>query len=230
MRTSNETKMVICAYKDKDFRQELKKQFTLPVNPETFTQNYKIEYNQETAHGNEKKGPEFKSTKPEELKFDFILDGTNAIEGYHEASKSKTVHEQFTAFKEVVYDLNGDIHRPNFLKIFWGDLKFQGILSGLDVNYTLFDRQGSPLRAKLTVTFLDFVAQKERVARENKKSPDITHTKLMKEGDRLDLMTYNIYNDSKYVLQIAKANGLTSFRKPRVGKAYIFPPFDKTEV
>lgn len=229
MPANNETKMLICAYKDKDFQQELDKNFTLPVNPESFTQNYKVEYNQETAHGNEKKGAEFKSTKPEELKFDFILDGTNAIEGYHSAAKSKSVYEQFTDFKEVVYNLNGDIHRPHFLKIFWGELKFQGILTSLDINYTLFDKEGKPLRAKLTVSFLDYVAQKERVARENKKSPDITHTRLMKESDRLDLVTYNIYNDSKYVLQIAKANGLTSFRNPKVGREYIFPPFDKTE-
>ncbi len=62
-----------------------------------------------------------------------------------------------------------------------------------------------------------------------KKSPDLTHVRSVKAGDRLDLMTNKIYNDSKYVTQIAKANGLTTIRKIKPGKDLVFPPLDKTE-
>ena len=60
-------------------------------------------------------------------------------------------------------------------------------------------------------------------------SPDLTHYRKGTAGDRLDLLTYKIYDDSKYVLQVASANGLTSFRNLRAGTDLYFPPFDKNE-
>jgi urease beta subunit len=43
-------------------------------------------------------------------------------------------------------------------------------------------------------------------------------------------MTHKIYNQSKYVTQVARANDLTSFRNIPAGTALRFPPFDKQEV
>ena len=130
---------------------------------------------------------------------------------------------------KAVYNMNGDIHRPHFLQVQWGKFIFPCILSNLDLTYTLFKPNGDPLRIKASATFLNYVAQKERVARERKKSPDLTHVRLVKGGDRLDLMTYKLYKDPNFVLQIAKANGLSTFREIRPGTELVFPPLDKTE-
>ena len=125
--------------------------------------------------------------------------------------------------------MNGDIHRPHFLKLKWGDgIKFQCILSNLDLNYTLFEPSGDPLRVKVTATFLNFIAQKEREARQRNRSPDLTHSRQIKAGDRLDLMTQKIYKDPAFVTQIARVNGLSTFRTLEPGKELIFPPLNKT--
>ncbi|WP_010177197.1 CIS tube protein [Aquimarina agarilytica] len=214
---------------------------SLPVNPESFTQNYKVKLNTQQGQGNQGTNASYEGTAPEELKLDFILDGTNSIQGYNSRLKFKPdvttltsetplpVKEQLEIFKNTVYNMNGEIHRPHFLKVHWGDgFKFPCILSNLDLNYTLFKPDGDPLRIKVSATFLNYVAQKERVARERKRSPDLTHVRLVKAGDRLDWMTDQIYNDPKYVMQIAKANGLTSFRKIKPGVEMVFPPIEKT--
>ena len=212
----------------------------LPVNPESFTQNFKVELNQQRGHGNQGTNANYKGTKPEELKLDFIFDGTNTIQGYNSKldknfvrdqsseTNPKPVKEQLEIFMNTVYSMSGEIHRPHFLKVHWGDgFKFSCILSNLDLNYTLFEPSGDPLRIKASATFLNYIAQKERVARERKKSPDLTRIRLVKADNRLDLMTYEVYKDSKYVTQIARANGLTSFRKIKPGAELIFPPLDK---
>ncbi len=129
----------------------------------------------------------------------------------------------------TVYNMNGEIHRPHFLCVQWGEFLFPCILSNLDLNYTLFKPNGDPLRIKASATFLNYVAQQERVARERKESPDLTHVRMVKGGDRLDLMTHRIYKDPKYVTQVARANGLSSFRKINPGVELVFPPLDKTE-
>lgn len=228
----NVTKVQIIPFSDQEFTTKVKTDpdnYLLPVNPESYSQSFQIELDERRGHGNQRTNPRFKSTKPEEFKIEFILDGTGVVEGYHNP-KSQNVHDQFEAFKKIVYDMSGEIHRPHFLQIVWGKLTFQCILKSLEANFTLFDKKGLPLRAKLNCTFLDFVAQEERTAEERTNSPDLSHVRLVKEGDRLDLMTFDIYKDSKYVLQIAKANGLTSLRNVQPGTNIVFPPFDKTEV
>jgi len=158
------------------------------------------------------------------------LDGTRTIEGYFEEYKSLEVHEQLNKFLQCAYNFDGNIHSPRFLIVFWGsEIDFRCVLSNLDINYTLFNSNGRPLRAKLTATFLNYVAREERLARERQNSPDLTHYRKIKEGDRLDFMTFNIYNDPKYFLQVGRVNSLSSIRNLQTGKELYFPPFDKNE-
>ncbi len=227
----NVTKAKIVAYTDKDFRTEDKKAepFIIPVNPESYTQNFQIKVEEREGQGNQKTAPKYVATAPEKLRLDFVLDGTGTIEGYTETQKI-SVHKQIKKFKELVYFMDGDKHRPRFIKVLWGMMNFQCIIESFDINFTLFDKNGYPLRAKISATFLESVAAEERIRTEGKNSPDLSHARVVKEGDRLDLMTYKIYNDSKYFLQIAKANGLTTLRQIKSGRTIMFPPFDKTEV
>lgn len=227
---TNVSKMVVVPYKDEKFEAKSKeaKPYYLPVNPETYGQNYKISVNQEQGQGNEGSDVKYVATKPEELKVEFLLDGTGTIEGYYNP-EGDTVEDQFRRFRKVVYDMVGNNHRPHFLIIFWGELKFPCILTNLDINYTLFTSDGKPLRAKVAATFLRYIGQEERIATENKKSPDLTHQRVVTAGDRLDLMTHEIYNDSQYIFQVARANGLSTFRQVAPGKQLVFPPLDKTE-
>lgn len=228
------TKVKIQAYNDKALRGSVVKSFELPVNPESYTQNYKVEYNAQQGHGNQSTDARFKSTAPEQLRLDFFFDETHTIEGYGNEQKYtkgpyKTVQDELKDFLDTVYHMEGEIHRPRFLQLTWGTFKFSCILKNLDLNYTLFKADGTPIRIKIAATFLNYIAQDERVAREKKKSPDLTRIRNAKQGERLDLMTSEVYNTPQYVLQIAKANNLSSIRQLKQGQELRFPPLDKTE-
>ena len=227
-------KVTIHSFSDRNFlasSEDPNKMFIVPINPESYTKNYKIELDQRRAHGDQGTDPRYKSTVPEQLRLDFVLDGTGTMEGYQFISTDKReVKDQLKAFLACVYDFEGEIHRPRFLKLFWGeDMKFPCILSNLDINYTLFKPDGTPLRVKISATFLNYLAQEARTARERQASPDLTHCRKGSASDRLDLLTYKIYNNSKYFLQVAKANGFTSVRGNKAGLDIYFPPFDKNE-
>jgi hypothetical protein len=225
-------KVRIFAYTNKQLTQPNKsvsQPFYLPLNPENYSKNFKIETDERRGHGNQGTDPRYKSTAPEELKLEFILDGTGAIENYHYTDPSKkSVKDQFDLFLKTVYQIESKSHRPNFLKVYWGEyLKFPCILSSLDVNYQLFESNGDPLRIKLSATFLSYLGPEERTARERLNSPDLTHVRETKAGDRLDLMTHDIYNDNNYLLQVAQVNGLTTFRRLDSGIKLRFPPIAK---
>ena len=224
------SKVEIHAYPSNKFREGKKKVFVLPINPENYSRSKKVKQDTRTPHGNEGTDPRYVATEPEELKLEFIFDGTGTVQGYPEKYKNMPVKKQLELFEKAVYDLNGDIHRPNFLKVHWGKyLVFQCILSSLDISFPLFEKTGDPLRAKLSATFLQYFTPEERAKRANKKSPDLTHIRPVKSSDRLDLMTFDIYNDTKFLLQVARINELTTIRTLPSQTELRFPPISKTE-
>jgi hypothetical protein len=224
-------KLVIRSFANNDFTGEDKsRKFTTPINPETFTKSFKVDLDTRRGHGNNGTDVRFKSTVPEELKLEFLLDGSGTMEGYVDEYKKMGVHDQLDRLQKCAYDFDGNIHRPRFLIVFWGsEIDFRCVLSNLDLNYTLFKPSGEPLRVKVTATFLNFKAKAEQLAEDRRNSPDLTHYRKVQSGDRLDQMTFRIYNDATYLMQVAKVNNLSSIRAVPTGLDLYFPPFDKTE-
>lgn len=227
-------KLIIRSFEQRDFKNEdPSKAFSTPINPESFMQTLKVNADTSGGHGNPGTEAKYKSTEPEQLRLEFVLDGTRTMEGYggdNSAYKTKKVHDQVEDLKKAVYNFDGKIHRPRFLIVMWGsDLSFKCVLTNLDLNYTLFEPDGSPLRVKVTATFIAHKSREQLLAESRASSPDLTHSRVVTEGDRLDWLTYTIYNDPAYVMQVARANKLSTLRKIPLGQTIDFPPFDKTE-
>lgn len=223
------TKLIIRSYNLNDFKVEsTDRLFTTPINPESFTKNYRVELDTARGHGQPSTNPQYKSSAPKELRIDFILDGTNTLEGYVEEYAKLPVHKQIKKLLKCVYDVVQETHRPPFLRVQWGsEIDFNCVLATLDINHTLFNPDGSPLRVKISMSFTQYVSPEERAKSNETKSPDLTHYRKVKQGDRLDLLTYLVYNDTKYFLQVAKVNGLTGLRKLSPGLQLYLPPLDK---
>jgi hypothetical protein len=223
------SKLIIHAFEKNDFKKEVKS-FTTPINPETFTRTSHIELDTTRGHGQPGTDPRYKSTTPEELKIEFILDGTKTMEGYVDKYKSMDVSDQIKEFNDCV-QYEGKIHRPRFLIVRWGsEVKFPCVLSHMEISYSLFKPNGDPLRAKVTATFLKYETPESIIAANRISSPDLTHQRVSKEGDRLDLLCHDIYDDPGFFLQIASVNDLTSPRNLKPGIALQFPPVDKNDV
>ena len=206
------------------------------MNPENYTFKYKIEQNEDQASGTSSSAPKFTRALPEDLELEFVFDRTGVITDYGVSGKDddKTFKDEgggiiddVENFKKVVFDYNGDEHKPNYLIISWGTLLFKGTLTEMGITFKLFKADGTPLRAVASAKFKGFVEDNLRIAKENNSSPDLTHVRIVKEGDTLPLMAFRIYGDSKYYLEVAKVNEITNFRKLNVGQKIYFPPIKK---
>lgn len=220
----NVEKIIIRAFitKKQDEKAETE-DFVIPINPETYSQTLKIESKDKPTGGNQGSDPEYKLTAPEQLKLDFTLDNTNTVEG--NISNGTPVPQQVEKLLKVVYRMQGKSHRPGILKIIWGNfLKFDCVLSTIDINYVLFKPSGEPLRARIAATFTQFIDPEKRSSEEDKRSPDLTHTVRYKDGDSLPLLAYKSYGESNYYLQLAFFNGLASVRNIDPGIELTFPP------
>ncbi|MBL7816702.1 MAG: LysM peptidoglycan-binding domain-containing protein [Saprospiraceae bacterium] len=230
---SNVTPVVIYAYNDKKLAGKQVGEFSLPINPENYALTYKVEVDQSGGHGNSGSDVKYKKTPPEQLKLEFIFDNTGTVMG--NTMDGTSVQEQVKKFMTVAYHVDGESHKPHYLKILWGENLMTGEVKGfncmltqVDINYTLFARTGEPLRAKLTCQFTNYIEAEARLKqRQDHRSPDLTHVRTVELGDRLPLMTHRIYDDQSYYLKVAKANSLTTFRKLKVGTDIIFPPIQE---
>ncbi len=221
------------------------------INPEGYKESYTVEYNDDQPNNSGGKSPQFVKVKPGNFSFKLLFDSTGIfdvvglnleetlisieedISGFipfqdDEQAENNNIVEEIEKIKEfVVYQ--GDIHKPYELQINWGALELKCILTKLDIDYKLFNPQGFPIRAVATLTCKQSTSEVLRLAKEKKSSPDLTHIRTVREGDTLLLMSYRIYGDSKYYLEVARVNNLLNFRSLTPGTELIFPPLDKTQ-
>jgi nucleoid-associated protein YgaU len=225
-------KMEITAFSDAEFSTEVPDgKYITQVNPEKVSLKYEIESPPDQAQGASATQATFGRIKPQELSFEFMFDSTGAIPNPDGTSpiSDDGVYEKVKHFLAVVYEYNGDEHKPNNVQIAWGRLLFKCVLKAVSIDYRLFRPDGTPLRAVASASFTGSVEERLRVARDAPASPDITHTRRVRDGETLLLLTQEIYGDSSLYLEVARANGLTNFRKLTSGQILVFPPIVKAQ-
>ena len=95
----------------------------------------------------------------------------------------------------------------------------------MNIEYKVFRRDGRPMRANAKCTFMGSQSYKEMQAEQNQQSPDVTHKKTVKQQDRFTLLAEQTYNQNKYYIDVASANGLLSFRKLETGQNTVISTF-----
>jgi hypothetical protein len=135
-----------------------------------------------------------------------------------------TVEKDVEEFKNLLMGYDGDTHQTSYLKLLWGGYSLSCRLKSMDIEYTLFRKDGRPIRAKVRCTFKGTVDYKLMVAKEKKSSPDMTHERVIKMNDKLPLLAEDIYTNNTYYIDVAKNNRLLSFRNVPQGQKIQFPP------
>ena len=220
------------------------------VNPETYVVRQKVNYNPAPPpQGNPGKNQQYNNTPPPDIQFDFIFDSTGvvpkpldglagalggipiagAIAAALAAPPKYDILAEIEAFKNIVLTYDGDIHEPRDVQLLWGTLSFTGKLTSLQFNYKLFQPDGTPIRAVATAAFTGSIDDNLREALKKSNSPDLTHIRKVAAGDTLSLMTYKIYGDASYYLEVARINKLINFRNLEPGTELFFPPINKSK-
>jgi nucleoid-associated protein YgaU len=234
-------KLTIQAYSDAGRTKSLGKPFEVPYNPESFSLRHENTYQQPNAQGNTAGQGTWSYSRPKQLSVTLVLDGTNVDRMGAEARLGlPTVAQQITSFLTLCYHPVGKIHEPSYLRLHWGQAlggfavlggdpepRFDCRLTSVDVRYIVFDRDGSPLHAELSAVFVEQLDPAMNATRQKFSSPDLTHRRVVVDGDTLPLLCDEIYGSSSHYLRVAQANRLDDFRNLPPGQELIFPPFER---
>ena len=214
-------KLVIKAYEAPDYSGQPIGEFEAQVNPNEITLAYEMEYDSAQGSGTTNSRMEFKKVKPGDTALTFFIDGTGAN------GRPVDVQQKIEQFQTVT-GYNGNIHRPNYLKVVWGTLQVKRcVLKSASIAYKMFKPDGVPLRAVITANFTDNSDDRTRVAVAQDQSPDLMHARLVKAGDNLPALCSKIYGDPNYYLEVARANRIDNFRNIAPGTKIFFPPLEK---
>lgn len=106
---------------------------------------------------------------------------------------------------ELTY-IKSDLHRPPIVTFSWCSLSFKGVITDVKQSFTMFLSNGTPVRAKLDVTFksvFDITSAKRKSPFE---SPDRTKFRTIHEGEHLWNYAYQEYGSVEMWRVIAKEN------------------------
>lgn len=250
-------KLRITSFKDVNY-ETITGSFLVMYNPTTYSETRNSEWLPEKNVNTNSKEKTFRANKSDKVTFEFLFDATGAspssdnkagtgtstnkdivknikasdawdlIKTTSDDPSQRHVNKAISKFFEITQTVVDDTHTPNYLQINWGEFEFRGVLDSATINYKLFNSSGLPIRATLSANFSENISKKEEGAKQDLKSPDLTHYRILKEGDTLPLLSQMMYGDPSYYMELAKINGLTNFRNIKVGQRIIFPPIDKS--
>ena len=232
------SKLNIIAYEDSEFNTKKEGDpFVVMYNPNTFSQNYKSVWVSDKRFGGSGEDKKFRRLESDSVSFEFLFDGTGVshvgkkdIDLTPKNDKKKGyVQDQIDAFLKLTRSINSSTHEPNFLKLSWGTFLFKGVMESATVTYKLFHSSGAPLRATINANFKETVSPPEQAAKKKLSSPDLTHLRIVKDGENLPLIAKKVYGDPSLYTEIARVNNLKNFRKLTVGQELVLPPIDNKE-
>lgn len=107
----------------------------------------------------------------------------------------------------------------------WGVFYFVSYITSMTQKFTLFMKDGTPVRAKVNVTFTQYLDVEDYYPKQNPTSGDgpLHRTWQVTAGDRLDLIAADVYKDATRWREIADYNGLVEPTDLQPGRMLLIP-------
>lgn len=136
--------------------------------------------------------------------------------------KDTDVNDETRALWDFMGRKEGSTDEPVQVEFKWSVFSFKAYITNINQQYTMFTQDGTPVRAKVDVSFTEYVQEPPK---QNPTSgggpPDRLWT--VTDGDRLDLIAYKVYNDATEWRRIAERNQITNPLKLRAGQVLEIP-------
>ncbi|MDH6577880.1 LysM peptidoglycan-binding domain-containing protein [Kitasatospora sp. MAP5-34] len=169
--------------------------------------------------------PEFTGALPRRLNVELFLDGTAT----HDTAVQKGVETLLSWCAPTARSISAKAPCAPRVKFAWGSfasVSFFGYLEDVSATYSLFDTDGTPLRATCTVQLTE---AGDPTPRQNPTSGTLTVRRVHRlvSGDSLELLAYREYGDATAWRLIAEANGIDDPQRLRPGTEILVPGADE---
>jgi LysM repeat protein len=119
--------------------------------------------------------------------------------------------------------IDSDLHAPPIVLVAWASLQLRCVLTKANQKFTRFIEDGTPVRAKVNVTFNEFIDEDHESKEVNRQTTDFTKVYMVMAGDTLSGIAANFYNDAQLWRPLAIANNIDDPRSISPGQELSVP-------
>jgi LysM repeat protein len=187
--------------------------FDVLFNPEEYTLNKDNNYAAQAIPG--LSGPllQFVNGNMRTLEMELFFDTSDGRSDVREQTK-KVVS---------LLDIDSTLHAPPVLRVSWASLQFRCVLARASQKFIRFVEDGTPVRARLTVTFNEFLDAETEAQEVNRQTADFSKVHVVQRGETLSRIAAALYDDPTIWRPIAVANNLDDPRAISVGQPLLIP-------
>lgn len=194
-------------------------------NPEEYTLNKDINYAQTGVPGLSSPILQFGHGNLQTLEMELSLD---TYEEHREGNRLlNRAGEDVRLLVRKISDLmniNPETHAPPVLLFTWGSLSFTCVLARVSQRFNMFLPNGTPVRARLQVTFNEFRNVDLEAKEIKRETADYSKYHVVRQGEELSRIAWNTYGDPTLWRPIALYNKIDEPRSLPAGLRLILPP------
>jgi nucleoid-associated protein YgaU len=208
-----------------DASRGLPQRFSVQFNPTEYTLNKAAQIAEIAIPGIDSPILQFIRGQNEKLTLDLFFD-TTKDRGM--GANARNVHELTDSIYQLV-KIQPKTHAPPRITFSWGQgLSFKAIVESVQQKFTLFNPEGIPLRAMLSVTFREYKTLEQQISEMNLQSSNLTKSLVVERGQTLSAIAYQEYGDAEAWRHIADANRDVIINPRRLvpGTVLVIPPLD----
>jgi nucleoid-associated protein YgaU len=178
-------------------------------NPSKLSLSRSIQWQDQKAAKRDNPEMQFTGANPTTLSLDLLFDTYDTPETEVNKQSVKKLYTDKLVHLTTV-EQHGDKHRPPVCQLTWGKqgFIFQGVLQQLQIQFTMFTINGTPVRATANCTFKQWLPNSEDLRKQSLMSSDVAKIWLVKRGQSLATIAWAEYGDPRAWRIIADANGI----------------------
>jgi hypothetical protein len=189
-------------------------------NPREITIQAQARWESETSGGGDNSGrTQYITSVPRSVTLELFFDDWESIAG----DVSKDVELLLSWTQPTKDSLDKGLPNPSVVVFQWGSKSYlEGYVESVNARYTLFRRDGTPVRATVGVTLKEITRE---VKRTNPTSggPPGRRSHVIREGDSLQSIAFREYGDPALWRGLADANGIDDPLRVEVGRLILVP-------
>ena len=201
---------------------ESAREITVKINPTELSVSRGASYAEIAVPGMRIPLLQFVRGEAEVLEVELLLDGTDKRQ-VTKPDQPDSVAARLDALRKFV-KIDPHLHAPPLCRFEWGQIAHEGVITSLRERFQLFDDAGNVLRARVTISIKSYKPAEAQARESSTQSPDRFKARVVREGDRLDLIAADEYGDPNLWRPIAELNGIGRPRQLTVGMVLHIPP------
>lgn len=119
--------------------------------------------------------------------------------------------------------IDSDLHAPPVLRVVWASLQFRCVLARAGQKFVKFLDDGRPTRARINVTFNEFIDEEREAKEVNRQTADFSKVYVVRENDTLSGIAASFYSNPQLWRPIAVANDIDDPRSIVPGQTLNVP-------